>query len=60
VKYGSEEDGYVDYVKGANIAGFRKSCRCNACTRNSINQPLILLKTFFQEIEKRFFLFFVY
>ncbi|HIB37917.1 NADP-specific glutamate dehydrogenase [Mesonia sp.] len=24
VKYGSEEDGYVDYVKGANIAGFVK------------------------------------
>ena len=24
VKYGSEEGGYVDYVKGANIAGFVK------------------------------------
>ena len=24
VKYGSEENGYVDYVKGANIAGFVK------------------------------------
>jgi glutamate dehydrogenase (NADP+) len=24
VKYGSDEDGYVDYVKGANIAGFVK------------------------------------
>ncbi|HCC69660.1 MAG TPA: NADP-specific glutamate dehydrogenase [Bacteroidales bacterium] len=24
VKYGTEEDGYVDYVKGANIAGFLK------------------------------------
>ncbi len=24
VKYGREADGYVDYVKGANIAGFRK------------------------------------
>jgi glutamate dehydrogenase (NADP+) len=24
VKYGTEEDGYVDYVKGANIAGFVK------------------------------------
>jgi glutamate dehydrogenase (NADP+) len=24
VKYGSNEDGYVDYVKGANIAGFLK------------------------------------
>lgn len=24
VKYGTEEDGYIDYVKGANIAGFLK------------------------------------
>ena len=24
VKYGSEPDGYVNYVKGANIAGFMK------------------------------------
>lgn len=24
VKYGKEEDGYIDYVKGANIAGFVK------------------------------------
>ena len=24
VKYGSDDDGYVDYVKGANIAGFVK------------------------------------
>ena len=24
VKYGKTEDGYVDYVKGANIAGFLK------------------------------------
>ncbi len=24
VKYGTEEDGYIDYVKGANIAGFVK------------------------------------
>ena len=24
VEYGSEENGYVDYVKGANIAGFVK------------------------------------
>ena len=24
VKYGREDDGFVDYVKGANIAGFRK------------------------------------
>jgi glutamate dehydrogenase (NADP+) len=23
-KYGTNEDGYVDYVKGANIAGFVK------------------------------------
>jgi glutamate dehydrogenase (NADP+) len=24
VKYGKDETGYVDYVKGANIAGFVK------------------------------------
>ena len=24
VKDGREKDGYIDYVKGANIAGFRK------------------------------------
>jgi len=24
VKYGTQEDGYIDYVKGANIAGFMK------------------------------------
>jgi glutamate dehydrogenase (NADP+) len=24
VRYGKKEDGYVDYVKGANVAGFLK------------------------------------
>ena len=24
VKYGTEADGYINYVKGANIAGFMK------------------------------------
>ena len=24
VKYGKDEDGYIDYMKGANIAGFLK------------------------------------
>ena len=24
IKYGKDEDGYIDYVKGANIAGFVK------------------------------------
>ena len=24
VEYGTQDDGYVDYVKGANIAGFVK------------------------------------
>ena len=24
IEYGTEEDGYIDYVKGANIAGFVK------------------------------------
>ena len=24
LKYGTEEDGYINYVKGANIAGFIK------------------------------------
>lgn len=27
VKYGTEEDGYINYVKGANIAGFMKIAR---------------------------------
>lgn len=27
VKYGSQEDGYVNYVKGANVAGFMKVAR---------------------------------
>lgn len=26
LEFGKEEDGYVNYVKGANIAGFRKVC----------------------------------
>jgi len=24
VKYGKQADGYIDYIKGANIAGFMK------------------------------------
>ena len=24
VQYGTEEDGYINYVKGANVAGFMK------------------------------------
>ncbi|MEG0033199.1 MAG: glutamate dehydrogenase, partial [Mucinivorans sp.] len=24
VEFGTQEDGYINYVKGANIAGFRK------------------------------------
>jgi glutamate dehydrogenase (NADP+) len=24
VKYGTEADGYINYVKGANVAGFMK------------------------------------
>jgi glutamate dehydrogenase (NADP+) len=24
VKYGTEKDGYINYVKGANVAGFMK------------------------------------
>ena len=27
VKYGTEPDGYVNYVKGANVAGFLKVAR---------------------------------
>ena len=26
VENGREEDGYINYVKGANIAGFKKVC----------------------------------
>ena len=24
VKYGKQDDGYIDYVRGANVAGFMK------------------------------------
>ena len=27
VKYGTQEDGYINYVRGANIAGFMKVAR---------------------------------
>jgi glutamate dehydrogenase (NADP+) len=27
VKYGTERDGYINYVKGANVAGFLKVAR---------------------------------
>jgi glutamate dehydrogenase (NADP+) len=27
VKYGTEPDGYINYVKGANVAGFLKVAR---------------------------------
>ena len=27
VKYGTEKDGYINYVKGANVAGFMKVAR---------------------------------
>lgn len=27
VKYGKEEDDYINYVKGANVAGFMKVAR---------------------------------
>ena len=30
VKYGKREDGYVDYVRGANIAGFLKVASASA------------------------------
>jgi glutamate dehydrogenase (NADP+) len=36
VKYGSDSNGYVDYVKGANIAGFVKVAGY-ACSRSGIN-----------------------
>ncbi|MFR5759193.1 MAG: hypothetical protein ACLUE2_15815 [Bacteroides cellulosilyticus] len=29
VKYGTEPDGYINYVKGANIAGFMKVAHAN-------------------------------
>ncbi len=35
-KYGVEEDGYVNYVKGANIAGFVKVADASAGTRSSL------------------------
>jgi hypothetical protein len=36
VKYGSDTNGYVDYVKGANIAGFVKVAD-DASPRSGVN-----------------------
>ena len=35
VKYGTEPDGYINYVKGANIAGFMSS-PCHDGSRNCL------------------------
>jgi glutamate dehydrogenase (NADP+) len=35
VKYGSDTNGYVDYVKGANIAGFVKVADAMLAQRGS-------------------------
>jgi glutamate dehydrogenase (NADP+) len=37
VKYGSDTNGYVDYVKGANIAGFVKVADAMLAQRGSVN-----------------------
>lgn len=36
VKYGTEPDGYINYVKGANIAGFMKVAHLHDGTRNHL------------------------
>jgi hypothetical protein len=33
--------GYVDYAKGANIAGFKKSGRCHARSWNRLKSALL-------------------
>ena len=43
VQYGTDENGYVDYVKGANIAGFVKVADAMLAQGGSINKPLYLL-----------------
>ena len=30
-RYGTEPDGYINYVKGANVAGFRKVAKAMIC-----------------------------
>ena len=41
VEYGTQADGYVDYVKGANVAGFVKVAGRNVRSRCSIELHLI-------------------
>ena len=36
VKYGTEPDGYINYVKGANVAGFMKVAHANDGSRNCL------------------------
>jgi len=48
IKYGKDEKtGYIDYVKGANIAGFVKGCRCYAGPRGSLIFFTSKLKSFY-------------
>jgi len=36
LEYGKEKDGFVDYVRGANLAGFKKSGRRHAGLRRRL------------------------
>ena len=47
VQYGTEEDGYVNYVKGANIAGFMKVAKAMMAQRHRLIKliPLYYLKS---------------
>ena len=42
VQYGTEADGYVNYVKGANVAGFMKVAKAMMAQRDSVRTKAIV------------------
>ena len=42
VQYGTEADGYVNYVKGANVAGFMKGGKGDDGARDSVRTKAIV------------------
>ena len=44
VKYGTEPDGYINYVKGANIARLYESSSRNDGSRNCIKHSISIKK----------------
>ncbi len=45
VKHGTEADGYINYMKGANIAGFMKVANAMMGRGHHLISPLTLLIT---------------